>query len=861
MLFFLQPEDFAPSSHTFKHKHFRKSKPCSVCKQPVSDQGISCAACKYVCHKRCEVKVVTLCSLPVNCGLPKIDLCGSHVTKLESNSFFQSSSCDKLTQNLDFDKIMEEGYELDLTFITERIISVSFPSGCSDEKYLHDLHDVTQMLKSKHGDNYLVLNLSEKCCELSKLNTKVMDVGWPDLHAPPLDKMCTICKAMESWLNSDPLHVVVIHGRGGKGRIGVVISSYMHFTNVSASADQALDRFAMKKFFDDKVSVLMQPSQIRYVSFLNGLLSGIEKMNATPLFLHHVILHGVPNFDAGGICRPFIKIYQAMQHVYTSGIYNVGPESQNKLCIAVEPAQLIKGDIMIKCYHKKYCSVTRDVIFRLQFHTGAVHGHRLIFGKEELDQANKDDRFPEFGKIELVVSGTPEKLVGFANLPNHQGISIDYNTCDPLIRWDSYENTNLNGEVPHTQGPLDGSLYAKVRKKSLSDGSVTVIEPEVPLMSSPDHSDHTLSVSSDSGHSTASVRTERTEEKLGSRSKRVLSPKEKAELDQLLSGFGVNNPTSSLKDMTDAQDKYSGTRHLVPAQIHVNGYTKVKERETDILDDEMPNHDLHSVDSIGTLSSSEGQHSNNLGNFSCHKSSQNSLLSDGFCSNTGDEHSHNLVPDLGISSDHMFERSYAIHEPKPVQQPTAQPPSYVQRNYSTQTWVRQQQIVSSQHYSYSSVNESHLNIHTSLDSSSSDTPDLSKDSSASNRGFTNRDTVQKSISSSAQDMAPEINQQSLSTLSTPNGIEVQSEDLPASPTLDIDQSIEQLNKLILELDPTFEPIPTRINSSTANVSLLTADVNSSGLHTPLDAEKRRKLFQEGKNSKKSTDAASFSLSE
>ncbi|NWS86984.1 TENS3 protein, partial [Daphoenositta chrysoptera] len=149
---------------------------------------------------------------------------------------------------------------------------------------------------------------------------QIMDVGWPDLHAPLLDKVCTICKAMESWLDNDPQHVVVIHCRGGKGRIGVVISSYMHFTNVSASADQALDRFAMKKFFDDKVSALMQPSQRRYVQFLSGLLSGSVKMNATPLFLHYVILHGIPNLDAGGACRPFLKLYQAMQPVYTSGI-------------------------------------------------------------------------------------------------------------------------------------------------------------------------------------------------------------------------------------------------------------------------------------------------------------------------------------------------------------------------------------------------------------------------------------------------------------------------------------------------------------------------------------------------------------
>lgn len=44
---------------------------------------------------------------------------------------------------------------------------------------------------------------------------QILDVGWPELHAPPLDKVCTICKAQESWLHSDPQHVVVIHCRVG----------------------------------------------------------------------------------------------------------------------------------------------------------------------------------------------------------------------------------------------------------------------------------------------------------------------------------------------------------------------------------------------------------------------------------------------------------------------------------------------------------------------------------------------------------------------------------------------------------------------------------------------------------------------
>lgn len=92
----------------------------------------------------------------------------------------------------------------------------------------------------------------------------------------------------------------------------------------------------------------------RYVRYFNGLLSGHIKINNKPLFLHHVIMHGIPNFESKGGeclslpnmekelsfllvlfkktwtqlsclfpsagCRPFLKIYQAMQPVYTSGI-------------------------------------------------------------------------------------------------------------------------------------------------------------------------------------------------------------------------------------------------------------------------------------------------------------------------------------------------------------------------------------------------------------------------------------------------------------------------------------------------------------------------------------------------------------
>uniref|UniRef100_A0A665VT45 Tensin 3 n=1 Tax=Echeneis naucrates TaxID=173247 RepID=A0A665VT45_ECHNA len=341
-----------------------------------------------------------------------------------------------------------EGYELDLTYITERIIAVSFPRGCSEEIYSHNLKDVTRMLKSKHADNYLIINLSERRHDLSKMNPKTLDTGWPDLHAPPLDKICTICKAMESWLNADPQHVVVIHCRGGKGRIGVVISSFVHFTDVSASADQALDRFAMRKYYDDKVSALMTPSQKRYVWILNSLLSGSMKINASALFLHCVVLHGMPNFDATGVCCPYIKVYQGMQAVYSSGIYHIGPGHRDRICITLEPAQLLKGDIMIKCYHKSDLTSEREVIFRLQFHTGAVQGYNLMFEKEDMEAASKDPRFPDYGKVELVFSEGPERIPGADRWQNGADVIVDYNTADPLTRWDSYQNIcDIEGTV------------------------------------------------------------------------------------------------------------------------------------------------------------------------------------------------------------------------------------------------------------------------------------------------------------------------------------------------------------------------------------------------------------------------------
>ncbi|XP_067320334.1 tensin-2 isoform X2 [Anolis sagrei] len=560
--------------HSFKEKVFKKKKKaCVVCKESIEAQGLVCKVCKVASHKKCEAKVPSSCQpLPP----PELRRNTAPVRRIEhlgsTKSLNTAKQRNTLPRSFSLDHVMERKYDFDLIYITERIISVFFPPALEEQRYRGNLREVAQMLKSKHEDKYMLLNLSEKRHDIIRLNPKVQDFGWPDLHAPPLDKICSICKAMETWLTSDPQHVVVLHCKGNKGKTGVIVAAYMHYSKISASADQALSTLTMRKFCEDKVAASLQPSQKRYIQYFSGLLSGTIKMNSNTLFLHHVLLPAIPTFEAGGGYQPFLKIYQSMQLVYTSGIYLHGTGGTQKLCITLEPALLLKGDVMVKCYHKQLQGNERDVVFRVQFHTCTIHSTQLWFSKDELDEAWRDERFPFEASVEFVFSSSPEKIKGREAYRNNAAVGVDYSISDPIVRWDSYENFNLHHEdsledVLHTRGPLDGSLYARIKKKGdLSNYSSTNGSPSSPE-SPPQQDGRLLSISSDSGHS--SMLTEKTEDNTPP-SRPQPTAAEKEELDRLLGGFGVQ----------PRQPSEGNGSHIISPSAS-------KDRETAILEDEL----------------------------------------------------------------------------------------------------------------------------------------------------------------------------------------------------------------------------------------------------------------------------------
>lgn len=452
--------------HSFVEKSFRRGQ-CDLCKKNISNSANVCTDCKLAVHKSCQPKVTSSCS-------SALDLLGSN----KSTSLKKRGS---LPRSRSVERVMEQRYDFDLTYITERIISVFFPE-LDEPQYHHNIQEVALMLKNKHHDKFMLLNLSEKRHDITRLNPKVQDFGWPDLHAPPLDRICSVCKAMESWLSQDPQNVVVLHCKGNKGKTGVIVAAYMHYSKISAGADQALTTLAMRKFCEDKVSSSLQPSQNRYIYYFGGLLSGSIKMNSSPLFLQQIVIPTLPHFQPGGGFFPFVKIYQSLQLVFTSGVYDPQNSRARKLCVTVDSPLLLKGDIMVKCFHRR-SATEREEVFRVQFHTCAVHGAQLWFRKADLDHACDDDRFPPDATVEFLFSNGPEKIKGREYRKNDSCVKVDSDASDRVVRWDSYENFNLHHEdsienISHTRGPLDGSLYAQVRKRrsankhSATNGSV-----------------------------------------------------------------------------------------------------------------------------------------------------------------------------------------------------------------------------------------------------------------------------------------------------------------------------------------------------------------------------------------------------
>eukprot|EP00965_Chrysotila_dentata_P044694 1485762-Pleurochrysis_carterae.AAC.1 len=144
-------------------------------------------------------------------------------------------------------RFRKDGFDLDLSYITERIIAMGFPSEQIEGVYRNPMSEVLHFLNAKHRDHYMVYNLcSERSYDPAKLNRRVQVFPFDDHNPPPLRMIVDFCASVARFLDEHPSNTAVVHCKAGKGRTGVMISSFLLHDRFFINAEDALAFYGMK---------------------------------------------------------------------------------------------------------------------------------------------------------------------------------------------------------------------------------------------------------------------------------------------------------------------------------------------------------------------------------------------------------------------------------------------------------------------------------------------------------------------------------------------------------------------------------------------------------------------------------------
>ncbi|XWS44356.1 hypothetical protein CRYUN_Cryun15aG0038200 [Craigia yunnanensis] len=250
------------------------------------------------------------------------------------------------------------GYDLDMSYITDRVLAMSFPAERMRAMYRNPLWQVKSVLEMRHQGHYKIYNLCiEEDYDPSHFHGRVEKVPFDDNHVPTFEMMKVLCESVHSWLSNDPKNIAVIHCMAGKGRTGLMVCAYLVYTGLSA--EEALHLYAQKRTTNNEgVSI---PSQRRYVGYWEKILS-----------FPRGVSNGPPDVNLPQPCSRELRRIRLYDTVNTTSVFFVVSELQEI------PNQLYRPPVEVakSCCReiKKGCEANSSPRYFLSFVEGDEEG-------------------------------------------------------------------------------------------------------------------------------------------------------------------------------------------------------------------------------------------------------------------------------------------------------------------------------------------------------------------------------------------------------------------------------------------------------------------------------------------------------
>lgn len=305
--------------------------------------------------------------------------------------------------------------QLDIYHITKRLLIMRFPSnkrtqyGGIYRDYLY------KYFNKEYKDHYLILNFSN--IQYKDIFPSVMEFRYPGYPFPPLSQISTIFLCIRSWLREDSKNIVVCHDSEiSYSRAISILACYLFWSSLQNNENEKIwstifycvDYIQRSITAKDKYSIMLMPTQIRYLRYLNYIIENNLPLKNFCTIKNLIVGYFPSSLTKDNIIRLRVQLYQDGKYIYDSldkvnkDINNLPTfsNSSRQLCNIVIDKNCIYGDILIRIYIVNDNN-QKDIILQFGFHTGYLKISPMFLLKRDLDYTVINNEFSDDFHLEM----------------------------------------------------------------------------------------------------------------------------------------------------------------------------------------------------------------------------------------------------------------------------------------------------------------------------------------------------------------------------------------------------------------------------------------------------------------------------